>query len=165
MYEEISDPNRLTRLFEEYLDEYNMTTSKQMSLVFFKDHCEHLTRIVRVIRQPRGNALLVGVGGSGKQSLTRVAAAIQDCKCFQIEVAFPQVLGALLCAVQCGVVGICLRLSVAPAIFGLFRCVHMRQKQVTQTIWDWAPPVPHGTQPVSVKHPPHPRPHAPDFER
>jgi dynein heavy chain len=87
MYEEISDPNRLTRLFEEYLDEYNMTTSKQMSLVFFKDHCEHLTRIVRVIRQPRGNALLVGVGGSGKQSLTRVAAAIQDCKCFQIEVA------------------------------------------------------------------------------
>jgi len=86
-YEEIVDPRRLQRLFEEYLDDYNMNTSKQMSLVFFNDHCEHLTRIVRVIRQPRGNALLVGVGGSGKQSLTRVAAAIQDCKCFQIEVS------------------------------------------------------------------------------
>lgn len=53
--------------------------------VFFLDAIEHITRIARILRQPRGSAMLVGVGGSGKATLTRFAAYISDTKVHSIE--------------------------------------------------------------------------------
>lgn len=52
----------------------------------FLDACDHVARISRVLRQPMGNALLLGVGGSGRQSLCRLATSINAYAIYQIEV-------------------------------------------------------------------------------
>ena len=57
-----------------------------MKLVMFLDACDHVSRICRVLRQPLGNALLLGVGGSGRQSLCRLATSISTYRLYQIEV-------------------------------------------------------------------------------
>ena len=54
-------------------------------LVLFDDALEHLTRACRTLALPRGHCLLVGVGGSGKRSLARLAAAAVGAQVFEIE--------------------------------------------------------------------------------
>lgn len=86
LYEEIKDKAKLTKVLNGMLDDYNLGNSNKMNLVFFDDAIEHILRIARVLRQPRGNIMLIGVGGSGKQSLTRLSSHMLDIQCKQIEI-------------------------------------------------------------------------------
>lgn len=76
---EILFPNQIvyvtdTFYTQDYLMDFNLVTSKEMRLIFFMDAIEHICRLARLLRAERGNGLLVGVGGMGKQSLTKLGA-------------------------------------------------------------------------------------------
>ena len=86
IYEEVNVPD-LQCTIEEYLGEYNAESKQPMLLVIFDDAMLHVVKISRILRQPSGHALLLGVGGSGRQSLTRLASYISGYKLYQIEIS------------------------------------------------------------------------------
>lgn len=79
IYEEITDPKKLYKILENKQEDYNFSNNDKLDLVFFDEAVQQILRICRIIRQPRGNAMLIGVGGSGKQSLSKLASFIMKC--------------------------------------------------------------------------------------
>jgi dynein heavy chain len=55
-----------------------LDAEEKMHLVFFIDAIKHACRICRVLKQTRGNCLLVGISGSGRQSLTKLSTRILE---------------------------------------------------------------------------------------
>eukprot|EP00955_Chlamydomonas_euryale_P098702 365162-Chlamydomonas_euryale.AAC.26 len=86
VYIDVPEYETLKKVLDDKLREYNETNAV-MDLVLFQQAMEHITRIARIIDLPCGNAMLVGVGGSGKQSLARLASFICGYEVFQISVS------------------------------------------------------------------------------
>jgi dynein heavy chain len=87
LYEEITDVDKLKVFIESMMSQYNSEPGYiQADLVLFYDAMDHICRITRVLRQPCGHIFLIGVGGSGRQSLARLAAYIVQTKVFQIKI-------------------------------------------------------------------------------
>ena len=115
IYEEIEDLERLKSVVEDYLGDHNAESKQPMPLVMFSDALEHVARIVRILRQPQvslgtilpilyckpcnpslpsnflsimhqGNALLLGVGGSGRSSMTKLATFISGYGLSMVEI-------------------------------------------------------------------------------
>lgn len=86
-YQRITDLDELKQTVDEALEDFNSVSKAPMNLVMFMDAIEHVSRICRVIRLPLGNALLLGVGGSGRRSLTKLATYLEDYELYQIEIS------------------------------------------------------------------------------
>mmetsp|Transcript_61823 Transcript_61823/g.85195 ORF Transcript_61823/g.85195 Transcript_61823/m.85195 type:complete len:301 (+) Transcript_61823:152-1054(+) len=86
IYRQVDNLTKFVELIENYLEDYNSVNKPAMNLVMFLDACDHVSKIHRIIHAPMGNAFLLGVGGSGRQSLSRLATHIAYYKLYQIEV-------------------------------------------------------------------------------
>ena len=86
-YMEITDKVKLNKAAEDILTNYNRYNAEApMNLVLFSFAIEHLLRIGRILKQPGGHAMLIGVGGSGRQSLTKLATKTAEMQIYQIEI-------------------------------------------------------------------------------
>ena len=86
-YDEVSSGEHVRKVLETRLIEHNETNpAAAMDLVLFPQATEQVVRIARVLSVPGGHLAVIGVGGSGKQSLSRLAAFVVGCEVFQLQV-------------------------------------------------------------------------------
>ncbi|KAK9888346.1 hypothetical protein WA026_000601 [Henosepilachna vigintioctopunctata] len=77
----------LVEKMEYYLHEYNLISKSPMNLVMFQFAIEHVSRVSRVLTQPNGNCLLVGIGGSGRHSAVKMASFMAEYNVYEIELS------------------------------------------------------------------------------
>jgi len=94
LYDQFPNTQALTQRLHEALNEYN-EVNPVMDLVLFEDAMKHVCRISRIISNDSGHALLVGVGGSGKQSLSRLSSFISQYSTVSIMISSTYGLGDL----------------------------------------------------------------------
>ncbi|XP_073507678.1 dynein axonemal heavy chain 3-like [Phyllobates terribilis] len=86
VYNEIVDMERLKKCMQNFLHQYNKQSKTPMNLVMFHFAIEHISRISRILKMPCGHALLIGIGGTGRQSATRLAAFMADIEVYQVSI-------------------------------------------------------------------------------
>lgn len=81
-YEENSERG-LREVATNAIAEYNSVHKSQMEIVLFSYALQHLNKICRILALPSGNALLVGMGGSGRRTVVRLAAMLMQQPVFE----------------------------------------------------------------------------------
>jgi dynein heavy chain len=87
LYEEVPNVDDLIAKMEEFLTDYNGMSKRPMNLAIFLYAAEHVSRVCRALKQPGAHMLMCGVGGSGRQSLSRLAGFICNMQTIQIELS------------------------------------------------------------------------------
>ena len=84
-YQEVENKDKLKKYLKNFLTDYNSENHAKMNLLFFDYAIQHINRILRVLAWNSGNLLLIGLGGSGRMSLTKLCAFIFRIQVFQIK--------------------------------------------------------------------------------
>lgn len=99
VYAPVEDLQAVRECVQEQLERFSAEyPSSATPLVLFTDALHHLMRITRVLGTPRGCMLLVGVAGSGKGSLARLAAFVEGARFFHPVTVDPDQTASTLAA-------------------------------------------------------------------
>lgn len=86
IYQPLSNWKQLVSVLSEYQMRSNMTGHGTKQIVFFKEAVEHICRACRVLRQPGGHMLLIGLDGTGKNTIMELASFISNCEMFKLNI-------------------------------------------------------------------------------
>ena len=87
VYQECNDLEFAREKLQNRLEEFNARKESKLEMVFFDFAIVHLARICRIISQASGHILLIGTGGSGRRSLCRMAAFLQEYEVFELQIS------------------------------------------------------------------------------
>jgi dynein heavy chain, axonemal len=73
---------------ETALNAHNAASKRPMRLPLCAHAAEHACRAARALRAPRGHLLALGAGGTGRRSLTRLAAFLCGMTVLQVRCSF-----------------------------------------------------------------------------
>ena len=84
VYNEIVNSSKLETTLESFMEDYNLSSKTPMSLVIFQYAADHIIRLLRILRMRGGHGMLIGLGGSGRMSLTKLATFIREYEFFEV---------------------------------------------------------------------------------
>lgn len=85
LYQQLTDWRQCCPIFLDYQMRYNTSGQSPLKMVFFKEAVEHVLRICRVLQQPGGHLLLIGLDGTGRRTCLELASFISGHKLFQLN--------------------------------------------------------------------------------
>lgn len=75
-----------TNSLRKYLSDYNEVNKRQrINVVLFEFLVEFLIKIYRIIKMPFSHAILIGIEGSGKRSLSHLATYLANYQFYEIK--------------------------------------------------------------------------------
>ncbi|CAF4669138.1 unnamed protein product [Rotaria sp. Silwood1] len=86
LYQQLHDWRQCCPIFLDYQMRHNLSEHSTLNMVFFKEAVEHVLRICRVLQQPGGHLLLIGLDGTGRKTCLQLSAFISGHLMFQLNI-------------------------------------------------------------------------------
>lgn len=85
-YIEHPDLGAVRKKVELYLEEFNMTSKTPMNIIIFDFATIQILKICRILKLDKSHGVLIGLGGSGRQTLAKLSSFIMNQNMINLEV-------------------------------------------------------------------------------